>query len=200
MSMGVLANAMICLEFAAELQLPVQLSTKFPLPCGLLRRLDSWPSDNPKPIVFTTITTTSLSSTLEPNAPTPEERSINFRGHREAWYSYALIKPFIESCLDDRESLLSLLAQGRPDGIVVGVRYRRARTPNALADVHPVARGWIAVPPSEAAQQFVLRLAGMGFRVFMNTQCASAWHNASSDGLVVKQNYPHLCVNCGACG
>ena len=199
MSEGVLANAMMCLEFAVKLHLPVQLATKFPLPDTLRQTFDAWPLGNPRPIVFTTITTTSLSSQLEPNAPTPGERCANFRRHGKAWYSYALVKPFFETSCGECESLLDLLAQGRPDGIVVGVRYRRARAQSAFGDAHPVANNWIAVPPSEAAQQFARRLTGMGFRVFMNTQCASAWHNASSDGLIVKQNYPHLCVNCGAC-
>jgi hypothetical protein len=199
-SRAVLANAMMCLDFATELHLPVQVATKFPLPDPLLHRFDHWPIDCPKPIVFTTITTMLLSSRLEPNAPTPEKRSANFRRHGIAWRSFALIKPFLETSHKDRETLLELLMRGRPDGIVVGVRYRRARASNAPGDVHPVAKKWIAVPPSVAALQFVTRLTELGFRVFMNTQCASAWHNASSDGLIVKQKYPHLCVNCGACG
>lgn len=200
MSGAVLANAMICLDFATKLHLSVQLATKCPLPNSLLQRFDNWPMSCPKPIVFTTITTLLLSSRLEPNAPTPDERSVNFRRHSKAWLSYALMKPFLETSHKDREALSDLFMRSRPDGIVVGVRYRRVRVPNSLGDVHPVANKWIAVPPSTAALQFVTRLADLGFRVFMNTQCASAWHNTSSDGLIVKQKYPHLCVNCGACG
>jgi len=198
-SEAVTANAMLCLDFAKDFCLPVQLATKFPLPDSVLQRLECWPDSRPKPIVFTTITTIALSSRLEPNAPTPNERSANFRPHNEAWQSYALIKPFLKTSRADLDALLELLARERPDGIVVGVRYRRARTPNMLGDVHPVAAKWLAVHPSEASRQFAAHLTGMGFRVFMNTQCASAWHNASSDGLVVKHKYPHLCVNCGAC-
>jgi DNA repair photolyase len=198
-SEAVTANAMLCLDFARDFRLPVQLATKFPLPEPVLQRLECWPNRGPGPIVFTTITTIALSSRLEPNAPTPWQRSANFRPHSEAWQSYALIKPFLETSRADLDALLELLGRERPDGIVVGVRYRRSRMPNMLGDVHPVATKWLAVRPSEASRQFAERLTALGFRVFLNTQCASAWHNASSDGLVVKHKYPHLCVNCGAC-
>ena len=199
-SEAVTANALLCLDFASEFGLPVQLATKFPLPGPVRQRLECWPTGRPRPIVFTTITTIALSAKLEPNAPTPYERSANFRAHGGAWHSYALIKPFLETSHGDLAGLLDLLAHARPDGVVVGVRYRRSRRPNMLGDAHPVARKWLAVQPSDGARLFAAQLTHMGFRVFMNTQCASAWHNASSDGLIVKQKYPHLCVNCGACG
>ena len=199
MSQAVLDNAMICLEFAAKYRLPVQISTKFPLAWSLRQKLDNWPLADSPPVVFTTITTVSLSARLEPNAPSPAERSTNFGQHSPSWLSYALIKPFFPTSRDDKLALLELLTQSRPDGIVVGVRYRHKEILNVVDDVHPIANDWVAVPPTASARQFVMQLTGVGFRVFMNTQCVSAWINASSHGIIVKKKYPHLCVNCGNC-
>ncbi len=191
-------NALICLEFAARYHLPVQLATKFPLPTALRGALDNWPIPNAPPMVFTTITTVTISARIEPNAPSPAERSANFTAHLPTWQSYALIKPFLQTTGEDREALLELLAANRPDGVVVGVRYRRRRTTDH-GDPHPVTSDWIATLPSDSARLFILRLTEMGLRVFMNTQCASSWHNLSLDSTIVRNKYPHLCVQCGRC-
>jgi hypothetical protein len=194
------ANALMYLDFAAEHRLPVQISTKFPLDQSLRQRLDEWMFADCHPVVFTTITSVSLSARIEPGAPTPATRATNFRQHSRSWSSYALIKPFLATSESDKEALLELLERNRPDGVVVGIRYRRKVAEDRPGDPHPVASGWIASPPSESAQRFAARLKEIGHRVFMNTQCVSAWHNSSSHGLVVKSDHPYLCVDCGACG
>ena len=196
---SIVQNALDCFEFAQEHRLPIQLSTKFPLPERLRQSFDSWPLDQPRPVVFTTITTVSLSARIEPNAPRPAERATNFGHHGGPWLSYALIKPFIGATARDADSLIELLIENRPDGIVVGVRYRRRTSAASQGSEHPFAKGWIGQAPSVDARDFVARLAGLGFRVFMNTRCVSAWHNSSTHGQLIKREYPYLCVGCGAC-
>jgi DNA repair photolyase len=191
-------NALMCLDFAREHNLPVQLATKFPLHGALRRTLDRWPYPESPPVIFTTITTIALSKRLEPNAPTPAERAANFRQHSPAWRSYALIKPFLAIPDRDRRDLVELLRTKRPDGVVVGIRYRRSSS-NISGDAHPVASDWIATLPSGSARRLATQLTVTGLRVFMNTQCVTAWHNRSSDGQVVKEKFPHLCVGCGRC-
>lgn len=193
------ANVLACLDFATRHDLPVQIATKFPLRPPLREALESWPTDSTAPMVFTTITTITLSKRIEPNAPSPIERAANFTAHLPAWQSYALVKPFLNTPPDDKERLLNLLAAHRPDGVVVGVRYRRRHTPADLGDPHPIAPDWISTLPSESARMFVRKLSDLGLRVFMNTQCASFWHDPSLDPTVVRNNYPHLCVRCGRC-
>jgi hypothetical protein len=192
-------NVLICLDFAIKHGLPVQIATKFPLALPLRERLESWPADSAPPLVFTTITTVAMSERIEPNAPNPLARAINFTAHLPAWRSYALIKPFLSISLEDREFLLSLLSAYRPDGVVVGVRYRRQHASDNYGDPHPVAPDWIATLPSESAKMFARKLTELGLRVFMNTQCASSWHDPELDSTIVRNNYPHLCVQCGRC-
>jgi hypothetical protein len=192
-------NVLICLGFAARYGLPVQIATKFPLASALREALESWPTGSTAPIIFTTITTITLSEHIEPNAPGPIERAANFAAHFPAWRSYALVKPFLNTSHEDKEYLLNLLASHRPDGVVVGVRYRRRHTSANRGDPHPIAPDWISTLPSESAKMFVRRLTELGLRVFMNTQCASFWHDPSLDSTVVRNNYPHLCVRCGRC-
>jgi hypothetical protein len=192
-------NALVCLDFAREHNLPVQLATKFPLHASLRQALDHWPYTDSPPVIFTTITTIALSKRIEPNAPTPAERAANFRPHSPAWRSYALIKPFLAIPNEDRRDLIELLRTRRPDGVVVGIRYRRAPNFNTPGDAHPVASDWIATLPSATARRLATQLSDTGLRVFMNTQCVTAWHNRSSDGQVVKEKFPHLCVGCGRC-
>jgi hypothetical protein len=192
-------NVLICLDFAARHGLPVQIATKFPLAPALREALENWPADSAPAMVFTTITTVALSARIEPNAPHPVERSANFAAHLPTWQSYALIKPFLNTSYKDKEYLLNLLTLRRPDGVVVGVRYRKRREPESDGDPHPIAPDWIADLPSEPAKAFVRRLSALGLRVFMNTQCASSWHDPSLDSTVVRDNYPYLCVQCGRC-
>jgi len=192
-------NALMCLDFAREHNLPVQLATKFPLHGSLRRVLDRWPYADSPPVIFTTITTIALSKRIEPNAPAPAERAANFGPHSPTWRSYALIKPFLAIPNKDREDLVDLLRSKRPDGVVVGIRHRRAASMNTPGHAHPVARDWIGTPPSVAARRLVAQLSDAGFRVFINTQCVTAWHNRSADGQVVKEEFPHLCVGCGRC-
>jgi ferredoxin len=193
-------NVLACLDFAAQHTLPVQIATKFPLALELRDALENWPADLAPPMVFTTITTMTISKRLEPNAPDPATRAANFASHLPRWQSYALIKPFLNTSAEDRDFLVGLLgAQHGLDGVVVGVRYRRRSAAGNLGDPHPVARDWIATLPSEAAKVFVRRLGDLGLRVFMNTQCASSWHDPSLDSTIVRINYPHLCVQCGRC-
>lgn len=192
-------NVLRCLDFAVTHDLPVQLATKFPLSQPLRETLGRWPADAAPPIVFTTITTAAMSQRLEPNAPTPAERSANFADHSPSWRSYALIKPFLPTSADDKDSLIDLLAMNRPDGVVVGVRYRRRHSLANRGDPHPIAPDWIANLPSESAKLFIARLSDLGLRVFMNTQCASSWHDPSLDSSIVRDKYPHLCVQCGRC-
>jgi hypothetical protein len=193
-------NAILCLEFASRHELPVQLSTKFPLPTLLRDAFDSWRPDQPRPVVFTTITTTSLSARIEPRAPSPVERATNFGPRRTSWLSYALIKPFTDATARDAEGLTDLLDKYRPDGAVVGVRYRRRPEPAATPiGEHPFAKGWFGGPPSVDAGQLRQKLVAIGLPVFMNTRCVSAWHNSSRHGEIVKRNHPYLCVDCGAC-
>lgn len=192
-------NALVCLDFAARRGLPVQIATKFPLAPSLRAALEEWPANSAPPVVFTTLTTAALSARIEPNAPHPAERSANFGAHLPTWYSYALIKPFLSTSHEDKEHLLNLLALRRPDGVVVGVRYRRRNDMDNRGDPHPIASDWIATLPSPSARVFVRRLSALGLRVFMNTQCASSWHDPSLDSTIVRDNYPHLCVQCGRC-
>lgn len=193
-------NAILCLEFASKHELPVQLSTKFPLPPPLREAFDSWRPNQPRPVVFTTITTISLSARIEPHAPSPIERATNFGLCRTSWLSYALIKPFTGATARDAEELTDLLNKYRPDGAVVGVHYRRRREAAAtLTAEHPFAKGWFGGPPSVNASQLRQKLAANGLPVFMNTRCVSAWHNSSRHGELVKRNHPYLCVGCGAC-
>jgi hypothetical protein len=196
---SMIRNARMCLEFARAHHLPVQFSTKFPLPKVLREILEDWPPEDPHPVVFTTITTISLSSRLEPRAPSPQERAVNFGPHSGAWLSYALIKPFLATTANDADRLIGLLNQHRPDGVVVGIRYRREATMDGTGSAHPVADGWTAAPPSPAARAFIGRLSALDFRVFMSTRCVTAWHNSSMHGQFIKENHPHLCVNCGVC-
>jgi hypothetical protein len=193
-------NVLTCLEFAVGHGLPVQIATKFPLAPALRNALENWPADLAPPMVFTTITTMTISSQIEPNAPAPAARAANFARHLPSWQSYALIKPFLSTSANDKDLLVDLLAEQRGlDGVVVGVRYRRRSAHGSLGDPHPVAPDWIATLPSESARVFVRRLGDLGLRVFMNTQCASSWHDPSLDSTIVRVNYPHLCVQCGRC-
>jgi hypothetical protein len=192
-------NALICLDFAARYSLPVQIATKFPLASALREALEGWPAVSAPPMVFTTITTLTLSRRIEPNAPDPAERSLNFMTHLPTWQSYALIKPFLSTTPEDKEFLLDLLASHRPDGVVVGVRYRRRHALDNHGDPHPIAPDWISALPSDSARVFLRRLGELGLRVFMNTQCASSWHDPTLDPTVVRDNYPYLCVQCGRC-
>lgn len=198
-SPDIVNNVVTCLEFAAKHGLAVQIATKFPLPAVLRDALESWPLRNTPPVIFTTITTLAISSRIEPNAPSPVERAKNFSVRRTAWQSYALVKPFLPTSQEDKNSLLELLAASRPDGVVVGVRYRRRHSAADRGDPHPVAGDWIATLPSEPARIFVRQLDDLGLRVFMNTQCASSWHDLRLDSTIVRDKYPHLCVRCGRC-
>ncbi|MGH3407974.1 MAG: hypothetical protein ACRDRJ_36570 [Streptosporangiaceae bacterium] len=192
-------NVLACLDFAVRHGLPVQIATKFPLAEALRDALENWPGHLAPPMVFTTITTVTISQRIEPNAPDPVARAANFDRHLPRWQSYALIKPFLNTSSEDKDLLVNLLAAHRPDGVVVGVRYRRRNAPGNLGDPHPVAPDWIATLPSEPARMFVRRLYELGLRVFMNTQCASSWHDPSLDSTIVRVHYPHLCVQCGRC-
>jgi hypothetical protein len=192
-------NVLLCLDFAVRHGLPVQVATKFPLAPALKNALESWPAESAPPMVFTTITAVAMSKRIEPNAPHPFERATNFSEHLPTWQSYALIKPFLSTSPEDKQLLLNLLATHRPDGVVVGVRYRRRQAKGNLGDPHPVMPDWIATLPSESARVFIRQLSDLGLRVFMNTQCASAWHDPSLDSTIVRTNYPHLCVQCGRC-
>src|SRR5215831_3101686 len=164
-SPALVANALMCLDFAAAYRLPIQISTKFPLDQSVRRRLDGWIFTDCHPVVFTTITTALLSARIEPGAPTPAIRATNFRRHTRSWSSYALIKPFLATSESDKEALLKLLERNRPDGVVVGIRYRRKVAQDSLGDLHPIAKEWLALPPSESAQRFTARLSEMGHRV-----------------------------------
>ena len=198
-SSAMTANALMCLDFADTYRLPVQLATKFPLPEPLRHRLDSWSPHNPHPVVFTTITTIASSARIEPNAPRPAERVVNFGPHGGHWLSYALVKPFLAQSESDICELLALLDGNRPDGVVVGIRYRRAAGTAVPGSPHPIAEDWMSVPLPQEARAFMARLLSMGFRLFMNTRCVSAWHNSGPQGVLVRRDHPHLCVNCGAC-
>ncbi|WP_125728186.1 hypothetical protein [Kibdelosporangium aridum] len=52
----VLVNARECLLFAVRRNMAVQLATKFRIPESILAIVNTWPSDGPKPVIFTTIT------------------------------------------------------------------------------------------------------------------------------------------------
>lgn len=198
-SPAIIRHAVRLFEFAQQHRLPVQLSTKFPLPDALRSLLDGWPLDQPRPVVFTTITTISLSAQLEPLAPPPAERAENFRPHDGAWLSYALVKPFLRATDRDADDLLALLADKRPDGVVVGVPYHRKKSVIEGDRQHPIAGGWMGRAPSVSALDFVEQLGAAKFRVFMNTRCVSAWHNSSTHGQMILRDSPYLCVDCGAC-
>lgn len=205
MTDAVLANALTCLDFAREHGLPVQLATKFPLPAPLRERLESWPGSGPATAVFTSITTVALSSRLEPGAPDPAKRAANFHRIGDGWLSYALIKPFLAFSAEDQKCLVDLLTRhARPDGVVVGIRYRRAAAPVTRPDDedvrrHPIMPNWTGVPLPGQARDLVARLTTLGLRVFLSTRCVSAHHNRSGHGMSVKQRSPELCVGCGAC-
>jgi hypothetical protein len=94
---------------------------------------------------------------------------------------------------------MDLLCEQRPDGAVVGVRYRRRTVATESGREHPFAKGWIGQAPSVDVLEFVDRLRSLNFPVFMNTRCVTAWHNSSAHGQSVKRNSPYLCVGCGAC-
>lgn len=196
---SIIQNALKCFEFAQEHRLPIQLATKFPLPQPLRECFEAWPPDQPRPVVFTTITTISISARIEPNAPRPAERAVNFDRHEGPWLSYALIKPFLEATSHDAEALIGLLSERRPDGAVVGARYRRRAAATESGSEHPFAKGWIGQTPSMDARKLINRLRSINLPVFMNTRCVSAWHNSSRHGQYIKREYPYLCVGCGAC-
>lgn len=201
MTEGVLAHALTCLDLAQEYHLPVQLATKFPLPTELRARLDAWPPTLPRVVVFTSITSVTLSRRLEPAAPSPQRRAGNFRRTSDGWLSYALIKPFLAFSKDDQDALFDLLAAApRPDGVVVGIRYRRTGDqPGDPARPHPVAPGWTSVPLPSPARRFVDRLTELNLPVFLNTRCVSAYHNGTMHGMFIRKGSPELCVDCGAC-
>jgi hypothetical protein len=195
-------NAELCLAFAAEHELPVQLATKFPLPDRLVNLLNRWPSTAPVPVVFTTITTITRHLTLEPRAPAPGDRARNFGIPRAKWLSYALVKPFGPASVSDAPLLLELFKRTRPDGVVVGTQYNRGTTRLPRLDEyseHPYIENWYSRGPTDHALSFAKELRTSDLRVFLSTRCVTAWHNASDHGLLIHDRHPHLCVGCGSC-
>lgn len=202
-SRAMLDNAEECLHFAARNKIAVQFATKFRLPSTLISLLNEWPVDSPKPVAFTTITTVERHQLLEPGAPHPDERAENFVIPRKRWLSYALVKPFNASSTADSKALLNILLHKRPDGAVVGVRYRRRpashTTESTKRHEHPYMKNWIAETPTQQAKQFAQSLQDAGIVRFASTRCATAWHNATGHGQVIYQRSPHLCTGCGIC-
>ncbi|MGH8424975.1 MAG: hypothetical protein ACRER3_21860 [Pseudomonas fluorescens] len=191
-----------CLQFAQKHRLPLQIATKFPLSQQLLARLNCWPAQCPMPTVFTTITTVSLFRQLEPGAPPPAERARNFTTGRQRWLSYALVKPFLPASAKDSRGLLDLFLRSRPDGVVVGVHYRRGDhfvDKSKKSFEHPYNRDWHSSGLSQQAREFVSLLQMHDIRTFATTRCVTAWHNKTNHGQSVKRHSPELCVNCGAC-
>jgi DNA repair photolyase len=199
---AVSGNADLCLAFAAEQRLPLQLATKFPLDDSLVKRLDQWPDDAPTPIVFTTITTITRHREMEPKAPPPLERAHNFKIPRKKWLSYALVKPFGPASISDTGPLLELFTTTQPDGVVVGTQYNRGTAKLSERNEykeHPYIRNWYSKDPMEEALEFAEKIRENGFEVFLSTRCATAHHNKSDHGLIIHNQYPMLCVKCGSC-
>ena len=185
------------LETCAELDLAVQISTKFPLPGTVLEVLESWGGTR-RPVVFTTITTVDQASNLEPGAPDPATRAENFRIPRNSWLSAALIKPVLSLTDGDTTSLVNLIVTSGPDAAVVGARYRNSarKTISGGMELHPFTPNWAGSLDQDRAHALRRMFEKHGLMTFFNTECVVDFFNRTGDGVRIKRQFPILCVEC----
>lgn len=185
------------LATCADLDLAVQISTKFALPEEVLGALDSW-TGSKRPVVFTTITTVNSADTIEPGAPDPNVRATNFGIRRKTWLSVALVKPVLSLTEDDTNRLVDLIVTHGPDAAVVGARYRSVRnTPTSYGlELHPFTSDWAGALDEDRANNLRRLLADHGLKTFYNTECVVDFFNRTGDGRRIKEEFPNLCVSC----
>lgn len=186
------------LEALESVDSHVQISTKFAVPKRVAEKLDSWAGGS-RPIVFTSITTIEKASVVEPHAATIEQRLKNFSIERVQWKSCALVKPILHLASEDLDDLCQRLIKYRPDCIVLGARYRRARLDRNDQRPHPFAKGWEGSLKQDEVTPFLERLAEAGIPIFHNTECVVDYFNQTGHGQRISQNYPDLCTECGRC-
>lgn len=175
---------------------PLQLATKSVVPPSVLRILDDWPAGGPHPVVFTSLTSITNASRVEPGAPAPALRARNFGPDSRRWISAAMIKPVLPATERDLPALVDLMGLHRPDYIVVGVRYQPSAKGKAP---HPVASQWRGDDPGDLEAAVVDGLAAVGVPVFHHSLCVGAHANRSRHAREVFEGYPHLCASCGVC-
>ena len=176
---------------------PIQLSTKCLIPQDIIHFLNNWPESNPKPIVYTSLTTISKAKLLEPNAQAVRDRIKNLIGSNGRWLVGIMIKPVLETTLQDQDQFHKLLSLYTPDVLIIGVRYIPQK--KLGFNPHPFETSWNGGSFSPSELKFAKSFYIFKFPVFFSSLCATAKFLNSAHALNIYENYPNLCTQCGLC-
>ncbi len=180
---------------------PVQISTKEAIPpemLDLIGRLSSWKH---QVVNFTSITTVSRASLIEPHAASVALRAGNFESCREAGlFSCIYIKPFTSLTYRDLPLFLELVAQSRPNAACVGMKYTSVPD-EGRPYRHPIHANLRSGGIDALCRQFVeaLESGTGGISVFHTSVCVTAVTRDRFPLPRIWREYPALCVSCRDC-
>ena len=182
----------------------VQISTKEVIPPAVLEEIDSLAAFPGQVVLFTSCSTISRASVIEPGAAPPSERFRNFGtakalGARKV-VSCLYVKPFLPVTQRDQSAFIEVLQTLRPDAACVGILYQKTDKPAVTALRHPahpeLGSGGIKVQMKE----FGTALSqSVGLPVFYTSPCVSAWARNWYPTPRVWYDFPELCVGCRDC-
>jgi hypothetical protein len=176
---------------------PIQLSTKCAIPCKIVQLLNNWPSNYPKPIVYTSFTTISLNNKIEPNAYPIQDRAQNLTLNNERWIAGAMIKPLLKISLNDKFLFYELFSLYNPDLLIIGPRYTPRKKKGYSP--HPFEKKWYATTLLSSEIEFSKFFRSLNVPIFYSSLCGTASILNSHHALEIYQNHPKLCINCGLC-
>ena len=186
------------LSIFKNLRNPIQLSTKCIIPNDILSLLNNWPDSNPKPIIFTSLSSISMANKIEPHAPSVLSRIRNLTFSNKHWITGVMIKPIIKATLKDKEEIYNLLSFFIPNIIIIGVRYSPIF--KSGYPPHPLEKKWFGIPFSTAELKFSNFLKeNLGIPIYHSSLCATANSIKSSHALNIFKNHSNVCANCGLC-
>ncbi len=133
---------------------PLQLASKLKVPDQLVEFSHKGELGRRPPVFSVSLSTIRLAHQLEPLAPSPKERAINFDILRDTmgWNSIALIKPFMKTALEEVDDFISLFNEHTPDSVVVGSKFRRGNG-NGAEHMHSIATTWSRQNQDDAQRQ-----------------------------------------------
>jgi hypothetical protein len=179
---------------------PIQVSTKELLSPTVYDAIDDASTYVGQVLIFTSMSSLSLSDRIEPYAPTARMRFSNFLATDARMFRTCLyLKPFMPSLLRDVDALGELALRHRPNAVCIGMAY--ARSKRSYRYHHPVHPNWVSPGMTLDMRIFRDRIAALThIPSFFNSTCVSSFFANREPPRAIWRDDTALCVKCRGCG